>query len=86
MHLGVDYPNGVYGRKVTGSNGNSIFLPAAGSRDSTSLARAGSYGYYWSATPYSDSHDAYYFSFGSDGYAWASHYRLHGFAVRPVSE
>ncbi len=40
--------NGVYGRKITSKiNGNSIFLPAAGTRDGTSLNNAGSYGIYW---------------------------------------
>lgn len=75
------------GYKVTGSNGNSIFLPAAGYRDGSSLYDAGSYGYYWSSSPYeSNSQYAYYLSFGSgihDVY-WYSRYRGH--AVRPVSE
>ena len=40
--------NGVYGRKVTSkSNGNSIFLPAAGFRHGRSLKDAGIRGYYW---------------------------------------
>ena len=43
--------NGVYGRKITSkSNGNSIFLPAAGVHNETSLRYAGSGGYYWSRT------------------------------------
>ena len=42
--------NGVYGRKVTGFNGNSIFLPAAGRRwDDGNLYKDGSIGYYWSS-------------------------------------
>ena len=44
--------NGVYGRKVTGPNGNSIFLPAAGYRSGSSLSDAGGYGYYWSSSLY----------------------------------
>ena len=51
--------NGVYGRKVTGPNGNSIFLPAAGYRYDSSLYNAGSYGLYWSSTAVSSS-KAYY--------------------------
>ena len=44
--------NGVNGYKITSkSNGNSIFLPAAGYRGGTSLLYAGSQGYYWSRTP-----------------------------------
>lgn len=41
---------GVNGYKVTGPNGNSIFLPAAGYRDGTELHNRGSYGYYWSGS------------------------------------
>lgn len=78
--------NGVNGRLVTGPNGNSIFLPAAGYRGYTSLDDAGSYGYYWSATPYSDSYGACYLSFNSDYYDWNYYNRLTGQVVRPVSE
>ena len=79
--------NGVKGRKVTGPNGNSIFLPAAGIlRYDTSLDGAGSLGYYWSATPYSSGSYAYRLYFYSDGYGWFDYYRSYGQAVRPVSE
>ncbi len=43
---------GVNGYKVTGPSGASIFLPAAGYRDGSSLNKAGSGGIYWSSTPY----------------------------------
>ena len=78
--------NGVYGRKVTGPNGNSIFLPAAGCRGDRSLFNAGSGGDYSSATPYSISGGACSLYFGSGGYDWGSFGRDYGFAVRPVSE
>ena len=39
--------NGVYGHKVTGPNGNSIFLPAAGYMLEDILRNAESGGYYW---------------------------------------
>lgn len=42
--------NGTYGYKVTGPNGNSIFLPAAGSRSDSNLQGVGSYGCYWSSS------------------------------------
>lgn len=77
--------NGVNGYQVSG-NGNFIFLPAAGYRYGASLYYAGSYGYYWSATPYSDSFRACYLLFDSDYYYWYSYYRYYGLAVRPVSE
>ena len=78
--------NGVNGYKVTSvSNGNSIFLPAAGFRDGSSLNVAGSYGYYWSSSLYSDySNGAYYMCFYSGGHNWSYFYRLYGFPVRPV--
>lgn len=44
--------NDVKGRKFTGSNGGTIFLPAAGSRTSDELYGAGSRGNYWSSTLY----------------------------------
>lgn len=41
--------NGVHGRKITSkSNGNSIFLPTAGNRRTTSLGGVGISGGYWS--------------------------------------
>lgn len=78
--------NGVNGYKVTGPNGNSIFLPAAGYRGDTSLDYAGSDGYYWSATPDSDSPYAYAHDFYGDYYGWDSGGRDYGVTVRPVSE
>ena len=78
--------NGVYGRKVTSkSNGNSIFLPAAGRRWLGGLYDAGSYGYYWSSSlyPYYDGY-AYYLFFDSG--SWNCYYygRSNGRSVRAV--
>ena len=42
--------NGVNGRLVTGPNGNSIFLPAAGFHWYESLSACGDNGYYWLRT------------------------------------
>lgn len=44
--------SGITGQEVTGPNGNSIFLPAAGYYDGTSLNASGTDGSYWSSTPY----------------------------------
>lgn len=41
--------NGVNGYEVTGPNGNSIFLPAAGYKGGHSTLQEGSYGAYWSS-------------------------------------
>ncbi len=42
--------NGVNGRLFTGSNGNFIFLPAAGYPNDSNLSEAGSAGRYWSSS------------------------------------
>ena len=79
--------NGVKGRKVTGPNGNSIFLPAAGRRYGTDdLHGAGSHGFYWSAAPCSFIDSAYDLGFNSDYYYWYGDFRYYGHSVRPVSD
>ena len=75
--------NGVKGYKVTGPNGNSIFLPAAGYRDGSSLDDAGSNCSYWSSTP--DGIVAYYLRFERDyPYMGSYGHRGYGRSVRPV--
>ena len=77
--------NGVNGYTVTGPNGNSIFLPAAGFRYGSDLHFAGYYGNYWSSslgTYYSG--DAYDLDFSSDYVDWGNNYRFYGYSVRPV--
>ncbi|MBR3915495.1 MAG: protein kinase [Bacteroidales bacterium] len=80
--------NGVNGYKVTGPNGNSIFLPAAGYREETSLIHDGYRGFYWSSTPYDYYADyaAYYLSFngGREGVYYDD--RDDGLTVRPITE
>ena len=79
--------NGKNGYKVTGPNGNSIFLPAAGYRDGESLYDAGSYGGYWSSsldTSYAYTArrlDFYSSCHGTDGIS-----RFYGRSVRPVTK
>ena len=78
--------NGIRGYKVTGPNGNSIFLPAVGYFNGTTFS-SGSCGssYYWSSTPYSNG-NAYYLRFDSGGHSTitAFGYRNYGSSVRPV--
>ncbi len=77
--------NGVRGQLVTGPNGNSIFLPAAGCRDDSGLSYAGSDGYYWNSSLFSDRlSDAYHLYFDSGVVYWNIHYRCFGQSVRPV--
>ncbi len=82
--------NGENGFKVTGPNGNSIFLPAAGLRNGSSHNFAGERGDYWSSTPYeSGDLGAYRLVYVTSYYIhhevdWFS--RKTGLSVRPVSE
>ena len=78
--------NGVYGQLVTGPNGSTMFLPAAGDRSSDSLIGAGSCGRYWSRTLYSLSPNyAYYLGFTSGfWYGWYDTLRDFGSTVRAV--
>ena len=79
--------SGRNGYKVTGPNGNSIFLPAAGWRYGASLDGAGYNGHYWSSPPDgSGTLGAYslYFGSGSHIVYWIG--RDLGLSVRPVSD
>ena len=77
--------SGVNGHLVTGPNGNSIFLPAAGGRYDSSLNDAGSHGFYWSHVLGSGgSSTARNLYFYSDGVYWGNGYRSGGQCVRAV--
>ena len=79
--------DGIYGYSVTGDNGNSIFLPAAGYIDNLTRTKVNTYGYYWSSSlsTGSDSNDARYLEFYS---SYVRNYntimRCYGLPVRPV--
>ena len=79
--------NGHNGYKVTGPNGQSIFLPAAGWRYGAVELSVGSYGNFWSSSPNeSYTYFAYYLYFLEDyrSVGWGSRYS--GLSVRPVLE
>ena len=72
------------GIDITGSNGNSIFLPAAGYRGGVSVNDVGSHGYYWSSS-FLDEYAACYAGFRSDDlYPQGGSSRSYGFSVRLV--
>ena len=75
------------GCKVTGPNGNSIFLPAAGHRTGTSLYTVGFCGYYWSSTPRSTDFgiSPYIIHFDDDEAEIHWRGRTDGLSIRPVS-
>lgn len=77
--------NGVKGYRITGTNGNSIFLPITGYKDGSTLKAYASSGYYWSSTlkvdgPTQGKRLTYNSSTKLNGQAG----RHYGFAVRPV--
>ena len=81
--------NGVNGYKVTGPNGNSIFLPATGWFLRNEVFFRGSSFGYWSSSLGSYSNLAYGLFFSRDGGGppvWNDSYRYHGHSVRPVCD
>ena len=80
--------SGVNGYRVTGSNGNSIFLPSAGSCHGTSVNSIGTYGRYWSSSLNSVSnYYACFLYFNSSSKGWNNTpERSNGYTVRPVTE
>ena len=78
--------NGVSGYTVTASNGNCIFLPAAGFYSGSSLNNFGAYGRYWSNEISTSSNCvyAYCLSFNSSSVGTSSVGREYGCSIRPV--
>ena len=77
--------NGVKGCRVTGPNGNSIFLPAAGYWEGTTHYSAESSGDYWSSTV--STYKSYYalnLYFSSSSCSCTSGSRPDGMSIRPV--
>ena len=76
---------GTNGYQVTGPNGNSIFLPAAGCHDVDSYGKSGSVAYYWTATlNESFSSEAVILSFARSGFTISGSLRCRGISVRAV--
>ena len=78
--------NGVNGYRITGANGNSIFLPAAGWWLGQSLCEVGTNGCYWSSTSYgTDMKYCLEFGrFGKDGLDCPEMMFITGCTIRPV--
>jgi len=79
--------NSINGRKVTGPNGNSIFLPAAGFSYGSTPCYGGYDGDYWSSSLYfgGPSH-AWYVHFDSDYLYGGAPERFLGQSIRPVCD
>lgn len=79
--------DGQIGYKVTGPNGSSIFLHAAGLCDDSVLYFAGMFGNYWSSTnSESDVKNAYCFDFDGARHECVLASRDTGMSIRPVSD
>ncbi len=80
--------NGVNGRRFTSNtNGNSIFVPAAGLCDCGSVRNVSSYGYLWnSSLGESSPKQGLGFYFGPYDVTMYDYYRNYGFTVRAVKE
>lgn len=77
--------NGVNGRLLTGSNGNTLFLPAAGAYWDSDLFRTDDLGSYWSSSLYTDNlYSAWGFDFVVDDADIRTHSRTDGLSIRPV--
>ena len=77
--------SGVDGRLFTASNGNSLFLPAAGRCWGNELDNAGCDGFFLSSSlDMRDPSCAWYFGFNSNYHGVDGQYRIGGFTVRPV--
>lgn len=74
---------GKSGFKITGPNGNSIFLPAAGQNRKKNLFE-NSRGYYWVSEKSGDTDSAWNLSFFSDGVYIGLDARCSNWSIRPV--
>jgi len=78
-----DKMNGIYGGRLTGSNGAYIFMPAAGAKVGYDLNDVGEYGLYWTSTQFPPVYvtmyvnnclcHAYHYQFGTEKNGYADH-------------
>ncbi|MBO7194367.1 MAG: hypothetical protein J6V47_08805 [Bacteroidaceae bacterium] len=78
--------NDMKGKLVTGPNGNSIFLPAAGRRSDTYLNSYESYGYYSTKTLDNNCDKSITLNFYHNYEYIGSENRYYGLSVRPVCD
>ena len=78
--------NGTKGYTVTGTNGNSIFLPAAGNMlNGATHDNTGTCGFYWSANPATTASKAQFLGFKNGERKLQENMRDLGFCIRPVA-
>ena len=77
--------NGVNGYNITGPNGNSIFLPAAGIMIGSTLGNAGEQGYYWASSCLTSFPSFAWMLHFNSNYVLVDYYqRFYGRTIRPV--
>lgn len=77
--------NGHKGLRITGPNGNSIFLPFAGNRTGQNRSNVGDNGYYWLGQAVNENAYTLYIDNWSDYISVKDNYnRAYGFTIRPV--
>lgn len=77
--------DGVYGQMFTSKiNGNSVFFPASGYYNGTTLHSRGSHGYYWASTLSSSTYGRRLYFNASGVGPQDNGTRFYGFSVRPV--
>lgn len=76
--------DGTNGYLIKGSNGNSIFLPAAGGVSGKWYHNQNTHGNYWSDYRYDDgwAYELYFYS--SDKYTGSRDYKHYGYTIRPI--
>lgn len=77
--------NGVNGYRVTGPNGNNIFLPAGGFRVDSDIEGRGSEGRYWTGTLIENGY-SYYLYFDDEIQECDYSHRSYGRTIRPVKD
>ena len=76
--------NGINGYKVTGTNGNCIFISVAGYRYGENLSDAGSCGHYWSRSIDMYQYKAPFLFIYSGKYVLNLNSHWFGFTIRPI--
>lgn len=75
--------SGMYGWRIIGSNGNSIFLPAVGAYSACRLASVNEIGRYWCSNMES-THSAFGLRFNDEEYKIVDDTKFYGRPIRPV--
>ena len=78
--------SGINGGKFTATNGNYVFFPATGFKNSSGSQNVGRIGIYWSNTPITDRSRAASFYVLSNASSTSSEYRVTGCSVRGVMD